>query len=320
MYENVNEIEKKYKISDFPLNVSIEPGNGCNLNCIMCAHDKLTRPHGVMSTTLYKKIIDEIAQENVFTRIWLDFYGEPLLIKFKLYYFIDYAKKQGIKSVCINTNGTLLNEEMADMLLDSGIDFISIDCDGFSKEVFEKIRVNANRDIVYNNIENLILKKKKYEDQGRRTPIIEIKINEMKENAQEVDLVMKYWKEKGLWTAKRRLISWAGKVNAYTILNHDRVACGCGIGILTITWDGIATNCAMDEDAKFPCGDVNKESIKSIWKRRNKTLIEKHMNHDWDNLPTICKNCYDWMIVGEERFDEKGNPIVKSYDADKKMI
>lgn len=85
---------------------------------------------------------------------------------------------------------------MADMLLDSGIDFISIDCDGFSKEVFEKIRVNANRDIVYNNIENLILKKKKYEDQGRRTPIIEIKINEMKENAQEVDLVMKYWKEK----------------------------------------------------------------------------------------------------------------------------
>lgn len=49
---------------------------------------------------------------------------------------------------------------MADMLLDSGIDFISIDCDGFSKEVFEKIRVNANRDVVYNNIENLILKKK----------------------------------------------------------------------------------------------------------------------------------------------------------------
>ena len=83
---------------------------------------------------------------------------------------------------------------MADMLLDSGIDFISIDCDGFSKEVFEKIRVNANRDIVYNNIENLILKKKKYEEQGKRTPIIEIKINEMKENAQEVDLVMNYWK------------------------------------------------------------------------------------------------------------------------------
>ena len=38
----------------------------------------------------------------------------------------------------------------------------------------------------------------------------------MKENAPEVDLVMKYWKEKGLWTAKRRLISWAGKVDAYT--------------------------------------------------------------------------------------------------------
>lgn len=38
----------------------------------------------------------------------------------------------------MNTNATLLNEEMAEMLLDSEIDFISIDCYGYSKGVFEK--------------------------------------------------------------------------------------------------------------------------------------------------------------------------------------
>lgn len=49
---------------------------------------------------------------------------------------------------------------MTDMLLDSGIDFISFDCDGFSSEVYEKIRVNAKRDVVYHNIEYFWKEKK----------------------------------------------------------------------------------------------------------------------------------------------------------------
>ena len=84
MYENLAEVEKKYKISDFPLNVIVEPGNYCNLNCTTCANDKLTRPKGSMNALLYKKIIDEIAAVNPGTRLWLDFYGEPLLQKWKI--------------------------------------------------------------------------------------------------------------------------------------------------------------------------------------------------------------------------------------------
>ena len=74
---------------------------------------------------------------------------------------IDYAKKKGLTSVNMNSNGTLLDDEMAEMILDSGIDFISFDCDGFSAEVYEKIRVNGKRDIFYNNLLNLIKKKRK---------------------------------------------------------------------------------------------------------------------------------------------------------------
>lgn len=210
MYEDLSTIEKKYKMSEFPLNVIVEPGNYCNLNCTTCINDKLTRPRGTMNALLYKKIVDEIAAVNPFTRIWLDFYGEPLLQKWKLYYFIDYAKRKGLKNIEMNTNGTLLDAEMAEMLLDSGIDFISIDCDGFSKEVYEKIRVRAKRDVTYSNIE-YILKRK--QDRNLSKPIIEVKVMEMEENKQEVDTIMHYWKDKGAWTTKRRLISWGGKCN-----------------------------------------------------------------------------------------------------------
>lgn len=96
---------KKFEMKEFPLNVIVEVGNHCNLNCTTCINDKLTRKKGFMDIFLYKKIIDEIADNNVYCRVWLDFYGELLLVKYKLYYMIDYAKKKGLKNININTNG-----------------------------------------------------------------------------------------------------------------------------------------------------------------------------------------------------------------------
>lgn len=318
MYEDLKVVEKNFKMADFPLNIAVEPSNFCNLNCIMCANDKLTRKRGVMDIRLYKKIIDEIATENPYTRLWLDFYGEPLLQKFKLFYMIDYAVKKGLKNIDLNTNAMLLDEEMAEMLLDSGITFISIDCDGFSKETYEKIRVGANRDKVYKNIEYFLeLKQKK----GLEKPIIEVKIMEMKENANEIDDVLSFWRKKGAWTCVRRLISWGGKYdNGSNQDNRGRVACGSGIGILPITWDGTAVNCVMDCNADYPCGNVNTTSIKEIWKKRNEFLVKNQLSHNWNELPLICKDCTDWMVVGENRWDEKGNTVEKIYDTDKIMI
>lgn len=317
MYEDIKEVESKFEIKDFPLNVAIEIGNYCNLNCIMCNNDKLTRKRGFMSTLLYRKIIDEVAQENPYARIWLDFYGEPLLAKYKLYYMIDYAKKKGCKSINMNTNAMLLDEEMAEMLLDSGIDFVSVDCFGYSKEVLEKISGGADRDTVYRNAEYFL--KRKQERKAKTN--IEIKVIEMEENKDEVQKILDYWRAKSAWTTKRRLISWGGtRDDLKTKKNIERVACGNGIGVIAITWDGNVTNCNMDADASHVFGNVAEESIKDIWLRRNRELISKHIEHRWDELPEICKNCTDWLIIGEERFDENGNPVLKNYQHNSEML
>lgn len=318
MYADINKIEKTYKLSDFPLNIAIEPGNYCNLNCTMCGNDKLTRPKGHMDIRLYKKLIDEIAIENPHVRLWLDFYGEPLLQRFKLFYMIDYAKKKGLSNINFNTNATLLDVEMAEMLLDSGVDFISIDCDGYSKEVYEKIRVNAKRDVMYSNVEYFLKRKK---ERGLQRPIIEVKVIEMEENKHEVDTIVQYWRERGAWTTIRRLISWGGMVDGIApTAQENRVACGNAVGIMVITWDGKVVNCVMDVDAKYVCGDANTESLKRIWMRRNEAMVKKHLEHKFDELPKICWNCTDWMVIGEERFDENGNPVEKSYRHDENML
>lgn len=314
LYENVKEVEKRYKISDFPLNLIIEVGNHCNLNCTTCMNDKLTRSKGFMNVFLYKKIIDEAASANPYTRIWLDFYGEPLLVRWKLYYMIDYAKKKGMQNICINTNGTLITHEMAEMLLDSEIDFISIDCDGWSKEVYESIRIGADRDKYYANIEFLLERKK---ERGMKKPIIELKAMEMEENRQEIPLILKYGREHGAWVTTRRLISWGGQVKSIAEnMKHDRerYACGMAVGICAITWDGNVVQCVMDVDAKNVYGNVKEESVTAIWKKRNENLVKPQLLHRWGDLPNLCHECEDWQIVGENRWDDKGNPMYRNYD------
>ena len=75
----------------------------------------------------------------------------------------------------------------------------------------------------------------------------------------------------------------------------------------------------MDTDAEHSCGDVNHETINSIWKRRNENFVKYHLTHDWNCIPKFCRNCNDWMVVGEQKFDENGNIIIKNYKKDSEM-
>lgn len=76
----------------------------------------------------------------------------------------------------------------------------------------------------------------------------------------------------------------------------------------------------MDIDASIIFGNVKERSIKEIWNERNEKLVSKHMDHDFEHLPEICKNCTDWSIIGENRFDEDGNEINKNYEKEKEMF
>lgn len=315
--EYLTNLEKKYELREFPLNVAIEVCNHCNLNCIMCANDQLKRKRGSMSIKLYKKIIDEIAEVNPNTRIWLDFYGEPLLVKYKLYYMIDYAKKKGLTSINMNSNGTLLDDEMAEMILDSGIDFISFDVDGFSSEVYEKIRVNGNRDVFYNNILNLIQKKK---ERDLQKPIIEMQAIEMPENKHEIQQILDYWLQQGVRVSVRNLFSWAGQVKSGRENTEHRIACGFAIGHCAVTWEGDVVACGVDCDAGAVFGNLNMNSIKEIWNVNRKEFMEDHLAHRFGKLPTICKNCTDWQGVGDKHFSEDGKEYEKSYDFNKVMV
>jgi sulfatase maturation enzyme AslB (radical SAM superfamily) len=124
----------------------------------MCPNKDLPREQkGFMEWPLFKKIIDEAAQ-SIFD-LHLLHRGESLLHP-DFFKMARYAHDKGL-TVKFHTNGTLLDEEKAYQLIESGIDQFSFSFDGYKKETYERIRVGGNFDKTVNNIIRFLEIKKK---------------------------------------------------------------------------------------------------------------------------------------------------------------
>ena len=91
----------------------------------------------IMNYELFKKIIDECAEYNLFS-IRLSLRGEAFLNK-HIYDMIKYAKDKGIKEISTLTHGGFLDEEKFQKLIDLELDWLTISFDGID-EMYEKIR------------------------------------------------------------------------------------------------------------------------------------------------------------------------------------
>src|SRR5690349_22681636 len=82
-------------IAGLPISISIEPTTSCNLRCPECPSGlrSFTRPTGMLDTTLYRSVIDQLAD----TLSYLTFYfqGDPYLHP-QFLEMVSYASGKGI--------------------------------------------------------------------------------------------------------------------------------------------------------------------------------------------------------------------------------
>src|SRR3989304_2259966 len=149
-----------------PLRLWVEPTSFCNLKCPMCTSKDIPEEKiGYMDWDLYRKIIDEAKGFVYDINLFLG--GESLFHK-RLPDMIRYAKENGI-STRLSTNATVLTKDKAKAILDAGLDFIIFSFDGYEKEVYEEIRVNANFEKTLGNIKGFLEEKKR---RGSRKPYV----------------------------------------------------------------------------------------------------------------------------------------------------
>jgi radical SAM protein with 4Fe4S-binding SPASM domain len=288
----LNYQKKKITLDILPIRLWIEPTSICNLRCVMCLNEKLPPSQkGRMDFSLFKKIIDEA--KNYVYDIYLHHRGESLLHP-QFAEMVKYAKEAGLKAK-FHTNATLLTEEKAGQILDSGLDLISFSFDGFSKEVYEKVRINAKFEKTVGNItEFLKLKRKRGQDKPY-TIIEEIEFPRYSEHYSggEKEEFSRKFRSLGLdELIFKKLYNWAGdyEVPGQEISKGAYTVCTFPWYSSVILWDGTIVPCPQDYFAKIKLGNVSQKRLSEIWNDKPYLELRKKMLHSLENL-TPCNKC-----------------------------
>ena len=187
----VNKVEtfaKRDFLLSKPTKIFLELTNSCNLKCKMCPRgsDSVKNP-GFMSKGVFEKVIPYLKTTNY---VCLSGFGESLLHP-EFLNILKIIKSNGCKTQ-IYTNGLLLTKEMADAIVDLGLDYVNFSIDGATPETYEDIRVGGR----FNRLEQSL----KYISEAkcsRKTdqPYLTINFMAMKRNIAELPEVIRLAKK-----------------------------------------------------------------------------------------------------------------------------
>jgi radical SAM protein with 4Fe4S-binding SPASM domain len=249
-----------------------------------------------MDFQLFSKIIDENA--HYLNSIRLYNFGEPLLHP-DLPKMIRYCKKNYL-GTSISTNATLLKPEVAEKLIDAGLDYVVFSFDGATKETYERIRKGANFDEVRKNITSFIYMK---QEKGVKTPFIRIQIIKMKETEAEIQDFYNFWKRSGVDSIRiKGFDTFAGSIKTNSIKNEYlfdygksfRYPCKWLWEEVVILVDGTVVMCCRDYDGEIELGNIKEKTLKEIWNSKQMLEMRKKQKYmDFNDIP-LCSKCKEW--------------------------
>lgn len=295
----------------YPVSISFEPTNFCNLRCPECPSGlrAFTRPTGMLKKDFFAQTIDELHRELLYLVFY--FQGEPYLNPSFLD-MVSYASSKRIYTAT-STNAHYLTDDNAKRTIESGLDRLIISIDGTTQEVYEQYRVGGQLSKVIEGAKNIVRWKKELKS---RTPFVVFQFLVVRPNEHQIADVKKLAEEVGVddvWfkTAQiydyendpNQLIPSIDKFSRYRKdkngtkfkgklsnqcwrLWHDPV----------ITWDGLVAPCCFDKDAQHRLGDLKNSSFREIWRNGEYRNFRTQILKGRKNID-ICANCSEGTRV-----------------------
>lgn len=281
---------RRERLRSLPLRLWIETASCCNLRCIMCPNrDMPAARKGLMEIGLFRKIIDECAAFA--GDVYLHHRGEPLLNP-ALFDMIKYARAAGLKTR-FHSNGTLLNAERIDKLLEAGPDLVSFSVDGFAKESYEQIRQGANFEQTVAGIAQLAEARRK---RGLRRPYLvieKIRFNNPALNSETPETAAT--RARFLAAGVDEIIEkqeyvWAEESAPECAQPQALSACTFPWYAMVVCYDGTVTPCPQDFQAALNMGNAREKSLREIWNDASYRDLRRGFKTDIQSL-SLCRKC-----------------------------
>ncbi len=272
------------QISDFPTMLILQGSSYCNLTCLMCKRrvvvdkrEKTGLGNGYISLELIEHIASQCSREEKFLGFQFALYGEPLMNP-KIVPIIECIKSYDLK-VQIVTNGSYLDRQMAESLMDAGLDKIKISFQGTTPEKYAFWRNTDQYEKVVENIHRLV----KIKREKNSSLFIQVGTSSSDDTLEELEKFIAYWDkvvnhvywnytvlshvEDDIEIAKRPMLRRAPRRIEKCIEPFKRMA---------VMWNGKVTQCVSDEEHFV--GDLNEHTIRKVWngdkmKNNRETII-----------------------------------------------
>jgi len=239
-----------------------------------------------MSFELFKKIIDECAEHNIYS-IRLSLRGEPFIHK-DIIKMIQYAHDSGIKEISSLTNGLALTPELFEKIMRAGLSWLTISVDGVG-EIYEGIRPPAKFDELVGKIKRF----KEIKDKNKSVqPVIKIQgvWPALKDCLEEYYNTFSPFVD-GM--ASNPLIDFLRKDDESKIEYDTEFDCPALYQRLVIGSDGMVILCSNDDMGAHIIGDANEESIFDIWHGEEiQEARDLHKRHMGFREIEICRTCF----------------------------
>jgi MoaA/NifB/PqqE/SkfB family radical SAM enzyme len=285
--ENRTKLEEVIPLST-PFVLFLDPSDICNFRCKFCPTGdtqlmkSVNRPSGMIDYELYKKIINDLDafdQPLKVLRLYKD--GEPLLHP-RFAEMIRYAKKSGyVDQIDTTTNASLLTPEKNLEIIDAGLDRINISINGLSDNSYREFtRHKVQFDKLVDNIRHF------YEHRGNCLVFIKMVGDNLttKEHARFYEIFGNISDRIFIehvapcWPSFEMMdVTPNESVGIYGQEIREVEVCPYIFYSLSINSDGKVSLCFLDWSRKLIIGDLNTQSLKSIW--NGKTLLNYRKMH-----------------------------------------
>lgn len=295
----------------YPVSISFEPTNFCNLRCPECPSGlrSFTRPTGMLQRDFFRETIDDLHRELLYLVFY--FQGEPYLNP-NFLDMVQYASQKKIYTAT-STNAHYLTDENARRTIESGLDRLIISIDGTTQEVYEQYRVGGQLQKVLDGARNIVRWKREMKS---RKPFVVFQFLVVKPNEHQIEEVKRLGREIGVddvWFKTAQIYDYENDPNQLIPTREEysrykRTSEGVRFkGKLqnqcwrlwhdpVITWDGLVAPCCFDKDAQYRMGNLKQQSFREIWQNGEYRQFRSRILKGRKEID-ICANCSEGTRV-----------------------
>lgn len=257
-------------IPPFPLTLSIEFVNRCNLSCQMCYTINHSDSKATLSLSDIENMMDECAVHGLPAAV-VGMGSEALIYK-GAQDAIETIRKSGVMDVFLGTNGVLLNQQLCQFLVEQRVARIEVSLDAATPETFKKIRGKDELLRIEANLEMLIQAKKKAKS---KLPVIRLCFCVQKDNLHEQRAFLDKWRNRVDYIDFQEMVDF-DQVDEFRALGDEAsipvdlpapqsTYCAYPFNSLHVWSNGDVTPCCTFFGKALVIGDATKQSLKDIW-------------------------------------------------------